>query len=218
MSLLNGITALGPALTSFAGNLAKDEELNQRIPLLERGVPREAPAPDPAKPGPYTGPSSDSATRGNALDPETISRAHQVYLGLVQRGMDPETAIGFAANAVQESRANPATDAGDMGASHGLMQWRDDRYAGFQSKFGNSTNLDDHLDYVMHEISGPEAKAWQAIQAAAQDPASKAVAVSQFYERPKDTAAEIVRRGFIANQLAGHFSRLALGSSNEGQG
>lgn len=209
MSLLNSLSGLGSGLSSFAGLALKDEAA-QRVPLLNQVAPVENKTEKPQDIG-LNVPIGDSTATGNKLDPDTIARAHQVYQGLVARGMDPATAIGFAANAVQESRANPATGAGDMGASHGLMQWRDDRYNGFMNKFGNSTKLDDHLDYIMHEVGGPEAKAWQAIQAAEATPAAKAGAVSQFYERPRDVDAEIARRGYIANALAGHFAQFANG-------
>lgn len=209
MALLDGISSLGSGLSALAGQQANDlAEQQTKKPLLN-DVPS---APEtPAKLTPTYADLNASITsgtnHGNALDAATLDRAHQVYLGLTARGMDPNTAVGFAANAVQESRANPATGAGDMGASHGLMQWRDDRYANYVAKYGNSMKLDDQLDHILSEVSGPEAKAWQAIQSAPNDPAAKAAAVSQFYERPKDTAAEIERRSYIANQLAGHFAQ-----------
>lgn len=156
----------------------------------------------------------DSEAHGNALDPGTTVRAHRVYQGLVERGMDPATALGFAANAVQESRANHATNPGDMGASHGLLQWRGDRLARYVSLHGHAPekgDLNEQLDYIIHEVKGPEARAWQAIQSAPQNPAARAAAVSEFYERPKDTLAEIRRRASIANQLAARFSGTAQG-------
>jgi hypothetical protein len=161
--------------------------------------------------------ATDTDTHGNALDPATLARAHQVYLGLTQRGMDPSTALGFTANAIQESRADPGTGAGDMGASHGLLQWRGDRLAAYVAKFGHPPekgDLSEQLDFVLHELGGSESGAAKAIQAAADDPASRAGAVSKFYERPKDTAAEIARRGYIAKALAGYFAQIAAGSPN----
>lgn len=207
MSLLNGIAALGPGLSSLASNMAKDEELRNRVPLLERGAAPVVDTPSPTAKPAFV-PVADSAAHGNALDAATIGRAHAVYQGLVDRGMDEATAIGFAANAVQESRANHATGAGDMGASHGLMQWRADRFDRYVQQFGHAPEkgtLDNALDYIMHEVNGPEARAWKAIQAAPLDPAARAAAVSQFYERPKDTAAEIARRSSIAQRLASQF-------------
>jgi hypothetical protein len=142
------------------------------------------------------------------VDDDTAARAKLVVEGLVARGMKPADAIGFAANAVQESAANPNTGAGDMGASHGLLQWRGDRLNGFVQKFGHAPehgNLDEQLDFIVHELAGPEAGAWQKIQAAPDDPMARAAAISQHYERPRDTANEIARRSWIANQLASRF-------------
>lgn len=213
VSLLNGLGAFSSGLTTFAGAALKDEA-NKSASLLNAAPAPVAPVVAPVSPqsAPVaSAPVSDSAGHGNALDAATIDRAKAVYDGLVQRGMDPETATGFAANAVQESRAMPNTNPGDMGASHGLMQWRADRLDNYIKQFGHAPeqgNLNEQLNFIMSELNGPEAKGWQNIQAAAQDPAAKAAAVSQFFERPKDTLAEIARRGFIANQLAGHFAQL----------
>lgn len=214
MSLLNGISSAGAGLSSYGADVIKEEadkQLNAASLLNNTSPPAPATAPA-APPAPAVAPPAAGSGHGAPLDPTTIDRAHQVYLGLVDRGMDPTTAIGFAANAVQESNANPATKAGDMGAAHGLMMWRDARLDNYVQQNGHTPeqgNLSEQLDYIMHEVGGPEAKAWQSIQASAQDPAARAAAISQFYERPKDTAAEIARRGAIANQLAGHFSQMA---------
>jgi hypothetical protein len=201
------LNAIGDAFSGMGQSFADAAEQEQRDIAAASLINRAPPAPEAKAPASTFVPEADSAGHGNALDKDTVGRAHAVYEGLVKRGLDPHTAIGFAANAVQESRANPATGAGDMGASHGLMQWRAERHQGFTQKFGNSTNLDDHLDYIMHELQGPEARAWRAIQAAADDPGAKAAAVSQFYERPKDTQPEIQRRSYIANRLASQFLR-----------
>lgn len=215
MSLMNGITSLGSGLNAFAGRAATDLTAPvTRAPLLETPAPEPmAAAVPPASAAP---PTADTATHGNALDSATIDRAHAVYQGLVDRGMDPSTAVGFAANAVQESRADPTTGAGDMGASHGLLQWRGDRLDNYVRKFGHAPehgDLNEQLDFIMHEVGGPEANAWKTIQAAPLDPVSRAAAVSQYFERPKDTAAEIARRGWIAGQLAQNFAQIGKGGA-----
>lgn len=213
MSILNG---LGAGLTSFGADLGKDAEAEdaRRASLINAAPPAAVAAATPVAPppNPLAGPrvaATDTDTHGNKLDPATLARAHDVYQGLMARGMDPATAIGFTANAVQESRADPGTGAGDMGASHQLMQWRGPRWDAFTAKYGQSASVDDALDHIMAELKGPEAGAWAKIQATDADPAAKAGAVSAFYERPKDTQAEIARRGYIANALAGHFAQLA---------
>lgn len=217
VSLLNAVGSFGTGLNSFAGAAIKDEadkaDKATAASLLNATPPPTAPTVAPAPPPQSTPVPYNAALHGNALDAATIDRAKAVYDGLIARGMDPETATGFAANAVQESRAMPNTGAGDMGASHGLMQWRADRLDNYVRMFGHAPekgDLNEQLDFVMHELSGPEAGAWQNIQAAANDPAARAGAVSRFFERPKDTLAEISRRGFIANQLAGHFAQTGV--------
>lgn len=216
MSILNG---LGAGLTSFGADLGKDAEAEdaRRASLINAAPPAAvaAAAPVAPPPNPLAGPrvaATDTDTHGNKLDPATLARAHDVYQGLMARGMDPATAIGFTANAVRESRADPGTGAGDMGASHGLLQWRGDRLAAYVAKFGHPPekgDLNEQLDFVLHELGGSEAGAAKAIASTPADPAARAAAVSQFFERPKDTQAEIARRGYIANALAGHFAQLA---------
>jgi hypothetical protein len=204
---MSAFGAAGGALNTYATKTLADLSNVYQGPLLNRPVAPEAPTePTPpaiAQPEPTTGHKP-----GEAVDDATAARAKLVVEGLVARGMKPADAIGFAANAVQESAANPNTGAGDMGASHGLLQWRGDRLDGFVQKFGHTPehgNLDEQLDYVIHELSGPEASAWKMIQAAPDDPMARAAAISQHYERPKDTADEIARRSSIANQLASRF-------------
>src|SRR5690242_5502251 len=99
MSLINGLSGLGTGLASFAGDTADALATKAPpVPLLSSGSPA-TPTPDALTPP--AGPT------GKPLDPDTIARAHQVYLGLTSRGMDPATAIGFTANIVQESGARP---------------------------------------------------------------------------------------------------------------
>lgn len=223
MSLLNGIAAFGSGLQAAGTDIAKEEEAKDARASLLNNTPAPpaavTAAPTPAvseMPAPTAVTGESPPGMGNKLDAATIDRAHQVYTGLTARGMDPTTAVAFAANAVQESRADPGTAAGDMGASHGLLQWRGDRLTNYIAKFGHAPekgNLDEQLDFIVHELSGPEANAWAKIQAAPSDPGARAGAVSAFFERPKDAQAEITRRGYIANQLVNHFARLAAGAT-----
>ena len=150
---------------------------------------------------------------GNALDPATAARAKEVHDGLVARGMDSKTAWGFAGNAVQESRAMWNSRPGDMGAAHGLMMWRDSadgghRYSDYIGRYGHAPeqgSLSESLDNIIAELKGPEARAWANIQRAGNSEGEKGAAVSTFYERPKDTAAEESRRWGLAKRLAGMF-------------
>jgi hypothetical protein len=123
--------------------------------------------------------------------------------GLIKRGLDPDTATAFAANSLHESGANPNVGAGDAGASHGLFQWRDARATSYQQTFGHAPDnapLDEQLDNVVRELNTTEGAARDRI-AAAQGPAAKAAAVSQYYLRPKDVGPEMQRRGGTALQL-----------------
>ena len=154
------------------------------------------------------------ANEGTGLDPATSARAKLVHDGLVTRGMDSNTAWGFAGNAVRESRADPHSQPGDMGAAHGTFMWRDSpdggrRLTDYVNKWGHlpeQGTLDEQLDNVMYELNGKEAHAWNAIQRAGNSAGEKGAAVSEFYERPKDTAAEESRRWATSQALAGLYA------------
>jgi hypothetical protein len=220
VSFLNGLSAAGASLSSLANTAVKqdlllgdrDKSLANAMALLNRTSPTADTTPPTAPAAPAAAPpEGDSAAHGNTLDASTLDRAHAIYAGLVARGMDEPTATAFAANAVQESRANPGTAPGDMGASHGAFQWRDARLDNYIKLYGHPPEkgtLDEQLDFVMHEIGGPEQPAWKSIMASGSDAGSRAAAVSRYWERPKDTDAEMQRRSYIANQLSGHFARL----------
>jgi hypothetical protein len=167
---------------------------------------RSLQAPLPGQQG-YGGGSGAAAaptyTPTGTIEPDALTRATAVRDGLIKRGLDPDTATAFAANALHESAANPNVGSGDAGASHGLFQWRDDRAAAYQKNFGHSPDnapLDEQLDNVVRELSTTEGAARDQI-AAAQGPAAKAAAVSQYYLRPKDVVPEMQRRGGTALQL-----------------
>lgn len=139
------------------------------------------------------------------IEPDAKVRAGAVRDGLIQRGMDPDTATAFAANALHESAANPNTGTGDGGASHGLFMWNGTRLAEYHSIYGHSPDnapLAEQLDFVVHELNASEAPARDQI-AQAQGPAAKAAAISQAYLRPKDEVPEMQRRAATAVQLAG---------------
>ena len=207
LSLMNGLAGLGQGLTG----LDKMDPIVRAYTL--RGTGLEGSSGNPvtdamsvAARAPVTAaPGAMASGPVGEVDDTTMGRAQAVYKGLLTRGMDPATALGFAANAVQESGADPATRAGDQGGAHGLMQWRGDRFAGYLDRYGGSTSLNDSLDYIMHELRGPEANAWKSIQASANDPASRAAAVSQYYERPLRTDYEMGLRSSIARRLAKSF-------------
>lgn len=146
----------------------------------------------------------------------TTARATAVHDGFVARGFSDHAAWGLAANAVQESGANPAPPLGDGGRSSGLFQWNGDRRAAFVSQYGmdpHAAPLDKQLDFAAAEMNGSESRAGAAIRAAT-NPADAARIVSTQYLRPKDTVNEEPRRAGIANALTGSPPpRLSLGDA-----
>lgn len=200
MSIINGIGAFGASLGSFAGSALKDElgRAPERTPLLNAtpSAPITAAPDTTAAPAPTAG--------AGDIEPSAMARAQAVRDGLIKRGLDPETATAFAANALHESGANPGTGAGDAGASHGLFQWRGPRLDAYVAKNGHAPDgspLDEQLDFVMHELNGSESAAMNRI-ALARGPDGKAAAISQAYLRPKDVLPEMQRRSATALQLA----------------
>jgi len=153
------------------------------------GTGTTATAGTPAAPGP--------------IEPSAQARATAVRDGLIKRGMDADTATAFAANALHESAANPNTGPGDGGVSQGLFMWNGPRNTEYQRIYGHTPQgaaLDEQLDFVMHELNGPESLARDRINQA-QGVDGKAAQVSEAYLRPKDTGPEMQRRSATALQL-----------------
>jgi hypothetical protein len=162
-------------------------------------------APLPGQPGygASTGAAPGTAAAPGTIEPDAQTRAMAVRDGFIKRGMDPDTATAFAANALHESAANPNTGPGDGGASQGLFMWNGPRNTAFQQIYGHTPQgapLDEQLDFVMHELNGSESLARDRINQA-QGVAGKAAQVSEAYLRPKDTAPEMQRRSATALQL-----------------
>jgi hypothetical protein len=162
-------------------------------------------APLPGRPGygASTGAAPGTAAAPGTIEPDAQTRAMAVRDGFIKRGMDPDTATAFAANALHESAANPNTGPGDGGASQGLFMWNGPRNTAFQQIYGHTPQgapLDEQLDFVMHELNGSESLARDRINQA-QGVAGKAAQVSEAYLRPKDTAPEMQRRSATALQL-----------------
>ena len=162
----------------------------------------------PGQPG-YSGttgtaaPGSVATTPSGTIEPAAFSNATAVRDGLIKRGMDPDTATGAAANALHESVANPRTGRGDKGNAAGLFMWQGPRLQAYIDKTGHPPDgapLDEQLDFLMSEWNGSESAAAAKI-AAAQGPAAKAAAFSQYFLRPKDTVGEMQRRSATALQL-----------------
>lgn len=93
--------------------------------------------------------------------------------------------------------------------------WRDSadggrRYTNYVHKYGHAPEqgtLEEQLDYTMHELKGSERGAWRNIlQRSDNSPGERAAAISTYFERLQDTAAEESRRSGIASRLATLFA------------
>ena len=192
-----------PAADQYKMGLGQQAAQGAITALSPGGAP-----PTGAAPGSTSGTAAPAAggvatTPSATIETPAFNNATAVRDGLIKRGMDPDTATAFAANALHESVANPATGRGDNGNSAGLFQWAGPRLQAYTDTYGHSPDgepLDQQLDFVMKELGGSESDAAAKI-AQAQGPAAKAAAVSQYYLRPKDTQAEMQRRSATALQL-----------------
>lgn len=97
--------------------------------------------------------------------------------GLIARGYSPVHAAALAGHMLQESGGNPAAFNPKEDA-HGILQWRGDRWAGLQALAkARGTTPDDpqvQLDYIGHEMAGPEAKAGAMFRSTADLPSASA--------------------------------------------
>jgi hypothetical protein len=123
---------------------------------------------------------------------------------LIGMGWTRQQAAGIAANIQRESAGNEKA-VGDNGRAYGLAQWHPDRQAAFEKWSGKnirSSNRDEQLAFINHELrEGGEQGAGTAL-AKATDAGRAAAIVSQQYERPADVAGEASRRAAMAVALA----------------
>ncbi|TRD03797.1 hypothetical protein FJV76_14260 [Mesorhizobium sp. WSM4303] len=144
----------------------------------------------PAAPGAPT--ASDYAdTRVKSASGDSADSIRQ---GLVSRGMNPQVADAFVMNFQDESGLNPGinekspTVAGSRGG-FGLAQWTGPRRRALESFAAQQgkpvSDQDTQLDFLMSELKGPEAAAWQSIQSAPDTGHAAAAIVNQFL-RPRD--------------------------------
>lgn len=125
---------------------------------------------------------------------------------LVKKGMPLAQAQGVVGSLTGESGANLNTAAvGDNGTAFGIAQWRGPRATEFQKVIGvpvKSANLQQQLDFVLHELGSTESKAAKALSSA-KTPAEAADVFTRLYERPANAAKEAVKRSATATALAG---------------
>jgi len=123
-----------------------------------------------------------------------MASGDDVYQGLLARGVSPIAAAALAGNAQQESSFNPTAWNAKSGAG-GLFQWRLDRLAGLEN-YAKATNrpigdLDTQLDYAVSELKGPEAKAYQAINAATDVPSANAAVQKYLRYAPNEGGSRL---------------------------
>ncbi len=103
--------------------------------------------------------------------------ARAVMEKLVARGLSPVQAAALVGHDMQESSLNPNAFNPKEGA-FGIGQWRLDRLDNLK-RFANDRGvphnaLDTQLDFTLHEMRGPEAKAGNAFFAASDLPSAHA--------------------------------------------
>lgn len=105
------------------------------------------------------------------MDGPTIMR------GLIDRGYSPVQAAALAGNALQESGGDPTNINAGEGA-HGLIQWRLDRWDNLKKfaadRGASPTDPNVQLDFIGHEMTGPESKSGSAFTAATDLPSANA--------------------------------------------
>lgn len=107
---------------------------------------------------------ADGGTPAPVMTPaptSTGSKGAAVYQGLISRGLNPAQAAALTGNIKQESNFDPTRpNPGEGGI--GLIQWRlgrRDQLNHFAAATGRSpTDLNTQLDFLMHEMKGPEAE------------------------------------------------------------
>jgi hypothetical protein len=115
--------------------------------------------------------------------------AQYVIDGLVRRGMSPIHAEAFAWNVGDESGFDPGINElapivpGSRGG-FGFSQWTGPRRRALDAYAANRgvpvSDPEMQLDFLMTELQGPEASAWQRISAAQTTPEAAAAVVNHF--------------------------------------
>lgn len=114
--------------------------------------------------------------------------ANQVYDRMIAEGMQPHQAAAIVGNLMQESGPGLNTGAvGDGGNSFGMAQWNGPRMQALQAFAGergtDPSDLQTQIDFLVHEMQGPESAAFEAIKSAP-DLESATLAASDRFWRP----------------------------------
>ena len=208
--------ALGAFAESFAAGRQAQRDRKEREVAGARQdraldiMEKQANAPLPAMGVPPSAMGGAAAVKGVAPSRPAGENADYIRAGLVKRGMAPHIVDGWMMNLQDESGLNAAAR-GDNGNAYGLAQWNGPRMRALQSFAGerglDASDRDLQMDYLMHELQGPEAGAWKKIQAA-QTPGAAAAAILNHFERP----AEVHRARREQNYLSYDARPPALGA------
>lgn len=116
-----------------------------------------------------------------------MATAAEIRQGMIDRGIAPHIADAFILNFQDESGLNPSiTEAvpnvhGTRG--RGLYQLTGPRRDAYEARYGDAYDVDSQLDWMMHELQGPEARAAERIFSAP-DTGSAAAAIVTHFLRP----------------------------------
>lgn len=161
----------------------------------------------PKQPGSGAAPRFDYDPGGNAAPDANL--VGYVLGKLIDRGMEPAHALGVVANGMVESGRGLNTGAiGDNGNAIGILQWNGPRrraLLAFAEKQGKDwRDVDVQIDFLFHELDGPEYAAWQKVLGT-DDPAEAARMFSVHFERPG--VPHLSTRMAYARMLAEQFDR-----------
>lgn len=172
------------------------------------------PTPNPDAPGyapvdqPEAQPEPQQTTNfgyaPSGLAPDVHDRAILIYQDRLSRGDSPSQAIGVAANAVVESKADPYSARSSTGAA-GTFQWLGSRLRNYKLLYGHDPeqgNLQEHLDFLDWENNNTESESWKKVQRAPDDPVSQAKAFRTHWERPGRDPAEVAKEEANAASVA----------------
>lgn len=174
----------GEAFSAITMALTAPEKGQEAAPAFE----------PPQTTGKTAGPFSPPPSAGFKSSVPQGASADTIRSGLLARGMPAHVADAFIVNMQDESGLNPGINEaapivpGSRGG-FGLYQLTGPRrrdYEAFAASRGvDPADVDAQLDWLMHELEGPEARAAEAIFSA-QDTPSAAVAILNKFLRPAE--------------------------------
>ena len=134
----------------------------------------------------------------------SLMQIMEQFIGL---GWTKEQASGLVGNIAKESGGNPSI-VGDGGKAIGIVQWHPDRQRNFKAAFGKDireSTVEEQVKFVDYELrKGTERGAGKRLLASKTASEAGAI-VSKYYERPRDTAKEMIERGNNAEGFAKNY-------------